>query len=196
MEPIVLATWGLVAATFVLVVVTWLQGQRQERASKTQADRENAQLASLKEQSAALAETARASQSMADEMRQARIASNPLQVRIELDGPGRPGVFAAKLQALGYVPVIVHRVELFVGQGPRLSTEPVAAIQYGNAYLAGSNNSVPIDLSFTEGPSYPTDGDLLVARVTGRRQVAKSSPASSSTAFSRDRSRIYPCDSR
>ena len=97
MEPIVLATWGLVAATFVLVVVTWLQGQRQERASKTQADRENAQLASLKEQSAALAETARASQSMADEMRQARIASNPLQVRIELDGPGRPGVFAAKL---------------------------------------------------------------------------------------------------
>jgi hypothetical protein len=75
MEPIVIATWGLVVATLGLVVVTWLQGQRQERESKTQADRENAQLASLREQSAALAATARASQSMADEMRQARIAA-------------------------------------------------------------------------------------------------------------------------
>ncbi len=126
-EPIVIATWGLVVATLGLVVVSWLQGQRQERESKTQVDRENAQLASLREQSAALAETAKASQSMADEMRMARIAGNPLEVRIELEGPKSPGTFEAKLRSRSPItPVIVDRVELFVGQGPSLASVPVA----------------------------------------------------------------------
>ncbi len=70
---------------------------------------------------------------MADEMRQTRIAVNPLLVRIDLDGVQDPGMIRAKLYAQRET-----RSIRATGEAPRrakrptLSTDPVAEIKYGS----------------------------------------------------------------
>jgi hypothetical protein len=103
---------------------------------------------------------------MADELRNARIATNPLRVKLELRPNAPQGKFVATLRSDDNTPTILNRVELLIGQGPTLPAEPLKAVRYGNAYL--SNDQISLDEQFADPPTYPTNGDLLVVRVVGR----------------------------
>jgi len=138
MEPIVLATWGLVAVTALLVFVGWRQGAEARKDAATRAAREDAQLAALREQALALGAAAAAQHAVANEMLEARKAANPLRVVVERDPKAAPGIFQARIRGAFGVATVLHRVAIHVGQGPRVPEEPVVVRDNGNAYLTGN----------------------------------------------------------
>ena len=152
MEPIVLATWGLVVVTLLLVVGTFVGIARAERHAA-------AQRSELAEQTAALVDGARATQAMADEMLEARRAARPLELDIELADDAGAGVFGARLCRAGALGIILVRSEILVGRDRMPAAEPVG---YGNFYLGGSANEIDVHELFD-----PHGRDLLTLRVTG-----------------------------
>lgn len=156
MEPIVIATWGLVVATLTLSIVSWLQ-YRSIRSQATTVDaRDREQMAVLTRQAEALADSAKASQSMADEMLEARRSANPLRLRVELLEPRLPGGFAAFLWNDGDRAEVILHSEILMGG------DVVEPTNWGNLYLEPRGRH-PLNFNFEVGR-----GDLLTFRVTGR----------------------------
>jgi hypothetical protein len=173
MEPIVAATWGLVVVTGLLVVISILQYKtvrRQAADERTAAAgrevREQAQLAALGEQAAALQAAASADQAVVAEMIEGRKAENPLQIEVERH-EAEPGYFTATIMGVHGAATILREVTLHVGQGVNVPDEPVARLTYGNAYLTGAGGQW-IREQFLTPPFETSAGDLLVVRVTGR----------------------------
>lgn len=164
MEPIVLATWGLVVATLVLAVLgalqlwtVYRQGRNQAAAAAEQRQREEAQLTLYGRQAESLSSSAAASRAMATEMRAARIEGNRLLLRFNLHEAAERTIEGA-IENMGERAVIVRLLEYTIGEG----SEPFLSRLYANQYLA------PRDGMFAS-ESFPSDqGDLLIIRVHGR----------------------------
>ena len=167
MDPLVVATWGLVVATLTLASVSVLQyrsirqqGKDQAADSSRRNQRQTEQLDALDRQATALAASAKASQAMADELRATRVAANPLRLRLDRRAAS-PGMFEGAIYNDAERAVIVKLVQFAIGEG----VEPFTENRYGNAYLSPGSNPGGLFLS----QQFPTDqGDLLVVRVTGR----------------------------
>jgi hypothetical protein len=156
MEPIVVATWGLVVATLSLCVVSYLQYRSIRSQAKIAEERDREQMAVLKRQADALADNAKASQAMADEMLEARRSANPLRLRVELHEPRLSGSFAAFLCNDGDRAEVILRSEVLLGS---TLVEPT---NWGNLYLEPQGRH-PLVSAFPVGSR-----DLLTLRVTGR----------------------------
>jgi hypothetical protein len=152
MEPIVIATWGLVVVTLLLVVITFVGIARAERHAA-------AQRTELADQTAALVDGARASQAMADEMFEARRAARPLELGIQLAADAGAGWFRASLLKIGALGIVLIRSEILVGRERVPACEPVG---YGNFYLGGSTNTIDVNEQIDAHGR-----DLLTLRVTG-----------------------------
>jgi hypothetical protein len=174
MEPIVQATWGLVVATAILGGVTLLQYltvRRQasdERKAATERQRhEEARLAALSDQAAALKATAAAQQAVVAEMIEDRKAGNPLRVEL-VRRPADPGYFDGTVTGVHGAATVLRRVTFHIGQGVNVPDEPVVPpLVFGNAYLTGASGQL-IRVQFLAPPFDKASGDLLVVRVTGR----------------------------
>lgn len=80
MEPIVVATLVLAVVTGVLAFTTWLQGRAMSKRADAEVGVLREQAAALTVSAAALANSAKATQAMADEMLEARKAERPLDL--------------------------------------------------------------------------------------------------------------------
>ncbi len=152
MEPIVVATWGLVIVTLLLVIATFVGIARAERTA-------SAQRKELTAQTSALVTSAKATQAMADEMLEARRAEHPLELDVELTDDAQAGVFGARLTRTGPAGIILISSEILVGPD-RLPAADL--VRYGNFYLGGSAEEVGIHETFER-----QGRDLLTLRVTG-----------------------------
>jgi hypothetical protein len=126
------------------------------------------QAADQREATKALAASARATQAMADEMLEERRGRHPLGVQVERR-TAEPGVFEATIRGVFGQATILRRLTLHVGQGMNVPDEPVAKVEYGNAYLTGTDGQYVHEV-FASPPFDSATGDLLVVKVTGRPQ--------------------------
>jgi hypothetical protein len=119
------------------------------------ADSSKAQAASA----AALSESAKATQAMADEMFEARKSERPLELRATLEDGTGPGVFVAKVWRASSEGIVIARAELLAGHDRIEAAQPTT---YANQYLGGEYNQ------FHVNTTYDRQGrDLVVLRVTG-----------------------------
>lgn len=162
MEPIVLATWGLVLATLLLACVSLLQYLSVRRDVAGTDARSREQLAVLDRQAEALSKSAKASQAMADEMLAARRAANPLLLRVE-QRERAMGIFDAVLHNSGDRAELISRTEILLGSNE--SAVVVADEAWANLYLAPGGTGQSIRHAFDVG-----ERDLLTLRVAGRPQ--------------------------
>jgi len=143
-------------ATLTLSVVSWFQYRSIQSQATTADARDREQMAVLKRQADALVDSAKASQSMADEMLEARRSANPLRLRVELQEPRLPGGFAAFLWNDGDRAEVILHSEMLIG------AEVIEPTNWGNLYLEPRGRH-PLNFLFVVGR-----GDLLTFRVTGR----------------------------
>ena len=161
MEPIVVATWGLAAATGLLVFVSFLQYKAIRRQADTADVRDRDQMAILTRQTDELAASARASSAMVEEMIEARKAANPLRLAIK-DRTQQTNILGGVLYNVGDRAEILLRAELLVGQ------DVVDSMAWSNCYLRPSTtvgDGQPFRFQFPLGAS-----DLVTLRITGRPQ--------------------------
>jgi hypothetical protein len=154
-QPLVIATWGLVVATLLLGVVSCFQYRSITSQARATEKRDLQQMAVLERKADALADSAKASQSMADEMLEARRAASPLRLRVELDESPVSGSFAASLVNDGDRAEVIVRSEILVG------SHVVEPTNWANLYLE-PRGSYPLLSLFEVGRA-----DLLTLRVTG-----------------------------
>jgi hypothetical protein len=159
MEPIVVATWGLVAATALLVVLTFLNGRHHTKAEARQIAVLEAQAKALSESAQATAASAAANQAVADELLEQRKAQNPLELTAVLEDGAGDGVMNASVWRAGTAGIIVARAEILAGKERVPAAEPKF---YGNLYLGGGT-----DKFYLNEPFNRKGHDLIVLRVTG-----------------------------
>jgi len=161
-DPVAIATWGLVAVTALLVLRSYLDDKSHER-------RATAELAVLRQQAdaltasaSALSESARASQAMADEMLEARKAEHPLEVVAQLEEGTAPGRLVASVWRAGTAGIVIARADVLAGSERLMAAAPT---MYANQYLGGQTAETQ---KFYVNSEYARQGkDLIVLRVTG-----------------------------
>jgi len=161
MEPIVVATWGLVAVEALLVVGSFLQYRTIRRQTDAADQRDREQMAILTRQTDELATSARASHAMVEQVIEVRKAENPLRLVIK-DRTLQPNVLGGVLYNDGDRAQILLRAELLLGQNL------VDTMAWGNCYLRPSTthgDGQPFRFQFSLGSS-----DLVTLRITGRPQ--------------------------
>lgn len=187
-EPVALATWGLAAVTF---FSSWSRLSRDNGRSATARAKQSERLHS----SPRYPSNRPPSRPAREPRRRWRTRCVPLVLPATRSGLGS----TSKARSWGVCRngpldsgvVILHRIEIFVGQDAHVSTEPVDTVQYGNAYLAHSGVPVTLALSHLPLRSQSTVIYSLRGRPVGQR-MARSNGTSSSTALLRNaRSRTW-----
>jgi hypothetical protein len=117
------------------------------------------QAAALSASAAALANSAKATQAMADEMLEARRFERPLELEIGLTDGAGSGVFNARVWRTTGRAIVVSKSEVLAGKERLLASAPIV---YGNMYLGGQTN-----LYFVNQPYDRQGRDLVILRVTG-----------------------------